>query len=209
MSNPYQNSMNAAQLNPALLQAMAQHGAMNGQGGKPDFQSFHQAFARIQSQESQKADQQRLGLGTSQQGQASIGNNANQTPQQQQQSQQFIHMMQMMQNQQNQNGQNSQNGMNMGQNGQNGFDLASLQGMANGNQQSNMSMSRPQGNLQQGLQPNVQQNIQSMLNLGMLGSKQGDAASGNGGLNIHSQQQGLSFPGMPDNEQARRQILQT
>jgi hypothetical protein len=70
-------------------------------------------------------------------------------------------------------------------------------------------MSRPQGNLQQGLQPNVQQNIQSMLNLGMLGSKQGDAASGNGGLNIHSQQQGLSIPGMPDNEQARRQILQT
>jgi hypothetical protein len=153
--------------------AQAQNGP-NAGGGNAAFQTFHQAFQRLQSQESQKLDQQRLGgLGLSQPQQPpqqpNGGNN-------QAQQQQFLQMMQqagLLQN-------------NQGSNGQGGLNFA--------------NMMAAQGQSQTQGQP------QGQINLGNLAAQMGNI--GQNAFNIHSQQQGLSLPGMPDNEQGRRQMLQ-
>jgi len=179
MSNPYTNSINPAQINPALLQAMAaaqQQGGLAGGGNNAAFQTFHQAFQRLQSQESQKLDQQRLGLG---------GMAQSQMASQQQQQQNFLQMMQ-----------------NSGvlANPQNDPAIANF----------NLSMAQQTQGAQQGQQGQQNQQMQMNLgNLGNLGAMSNMATMGqNGALNIHSQQQGLNLPGMPENEEGRRQMLQ-
>ena len=124
----YQGSINPAQINPALLQAMAAAQVNNGGGTNAAFQSWHQTFQRLQSQESQKLDPTRQPDPSQQAPQLQP------TQLQQAQQAQFFQMMQASQN-----------------------------------------MSQDQMN---------------------------------SGMNIHSQQQGLTLPGMPENEQGRRQMLQ-
>lgn len=134
MSNNFTGTMNPAQFNPALLEAMNLAQAQgsigaNGSVNKAAFATFHQAFQRLQSQESQKQDQQRLGIPQSggQQGGQS----------QQQQQQQFLQIMQqagMLPN--NQSNENINFNMAMlqqqagNQGGMQGMDMASLANMA-------------------------------------------------------------------------------
>lgn len=161
------NNAGPAQFSPAVLQAMAlaqsQSGHNVGGGGNAAFQTFHQAFQRLQSQESQKFDQQRLGLGVPQ-------NNPGSTPGQQQQ---FMQMMQQA---------------SMSQNGQ-----ANPAGINFANIMAAQNASQGQGG-------------QNQLNLGNLAAQMGNM--GQNAFNIHSQQQGLNLPGITDNEQGRRQMLQ-
>jgi len=178
MSNPYQNSSNLSQIDPAILQAMSTiqpQGALAPGGNIPAFQTFHQAFQRLQSHESQKQDQQRLGLG---------GMPPAQSASQQQQQQNFLQMMQnsgMLANPSNDPAIAN-------------FNLTMAQQAQAGQQ------------MQQGQNQQMQMNLGNMGNLGNL-ANMGNMGQ-NGGLNIHSQQQGLNLSAMPEVEEGRRQMLQ-
>ena len=50
------------------------------------------------------------------------------------------------------------------------------------------------------------QGASGQINMGNMAAQMGNM--GQNGFNIHSQQQGLNLPGMPDSEQGRRQMLQ-
>ena len=127
-----------SQINPSLLPAMQP----NQIGANPSgaFQQFHQAFQRLQSQESQKLEHQRMAP-------AQYAQPQSQTSQQQQ----FLQMMQKA-----------------------GMPAENIGGDILGQKYN-------------------------------LGDPSGSQA---GIVNIHSQQQGLSFPGVPENEQGRRRLLQ-
>ena len=129
-------------------------------------------------------DQQRLAMGMApkQQPQAS--------PQQQQQQPQQQQFLQMMQNAGIMNiGQNGQPpGVNFGGAGMQNLGMQALQGMQNAQ------------NLQ------GQQGIQG-LNAAQ-GQGMGNLMQNAANLNIHSAQQGLNIPGVSQDDQARRQMLQ-
>lgn len=217
-TNPYMNlgQINPSQIPPALYQQFLQQQQQNQQpqpqqfqqmmnnNGQPPpqmgFNGLHQTYQRLQSQESAKLDQQRLGMGMpgtapsgqyhqllalqSQGGNPSpningmMGNQGYQPQQQQMPQQQQQPMPQLQQQQPN---------MNLGQAiNQNGGNIAQL------------NMAQIQQILQQ------QQNSQQQQHQG--GMNQGTNALGMGGMNPHSQSQGLNLTaGMSESEQGRRQ----
>jgi len=218
MSNQFPSSINPAQLNPAVLQAFAAaQQASGGQlgSGNPNavqaFNTFHSAFRKLQSAESQRLDQERLGISM--------------PPQQQQQSQQsglqgmsqqqFLQMMQqagMMQP----NGNTGVTGVGGGGNDQSSmmaYSMSGQQGMngMNGTTGVNGMNNGGYGNMGMANMPNVAAsmggNMANMNNSNMPNMAMGNAAAANA-FNIHSSQQGLNLPGMPENEQGRRQMLQ-
>jgi len=228
-NNPYMTNMasmggiNPSQIPPALYQQFLQQQQNQQQQPNPPqqqqftqmmnnvnpnpaqnsmgFNGLHQAYQRIQSQEAAKLEQQRLGMGipgTAAPGQyqqllALQGQGGTQSPningmmgnfgypQQGGQQMPQIQQPQQQPNQMNMGGQ----GQNMGQNG-------------------NMQLSLAQ--IQQILQQQQQQQQQGGQ-VGQVG--QGSNALGMGGMNQHSQSQGLNLStGAGDSEQGRRQALQ-
>jgi hypothetical protein len=190
-------SFNPSQLNPALLQAMAAgqaatpNASQNGYNNPVAFNAFHQACQRLQSQESAKIDQQRLGIVPQQQRPAPQQN----FPQKgdQDQNAQFLHMMQQAQAMQ-MSGQGGISGMPGQGQGMQGQGVQPGQGMQQGGMQPGQGMQ--QGQMHQGQAMEGQ------------GGNMGGQGMPMGGMNIHSQQQGLNLQGMGESEQGRRQMLQ-
>jgi hypothetical protein len=201
-------------------------------GASANFQAAYQTFQRLQSQESQKLDQQRLGHGlptgnangavvpnegagggpTAQQQQflaqmraMGMGNFPQQQQQQQSQQQQGVPGGQV-----NMGGMNipGMGNINMPVQGMSAQQMAAMGNMGNMGMPNMGDMTNMGGGMAN--MANMGNGLGNMGNVAMQGQPGGmqnlQAMQGMG-MNIHSQQQGLNLPGM-DNEQGRRQMLQ-